>query len=416
MKQQYDLLIIGGGMAGASLALALRHSGLRIAVVEAVASDASQQPSYDARAIALSHGSQRILDGMGLWQAMAAETVTPIRRIQVSDRGHFGRVRIDATEEQVDALGYVVEAAVLGRVLQPALQEQAGIALYCPAQLQSLEQHSEGVHVTVQCNDELCELSARLLVAADGGNSTVASLLGGRYLSRGYGQSAIIANVVGEREHDNMAHERFTDSGPLALLPNRAPGWMAGSEAGDCRWSLVWTVRDAQLEHTLALDDADFLAALQQRLGRRIGRILSTGPRSAYPLGLRYLHDHVQQRVVFVGNAAHTIHPVAGQGLNLGLRDVAALSEVIEQAAGRGEDIGSSAVLAEYKHWRRPDYLRVMAMTDSLARGFASNLLPLVVARNLGMVGMDLLPPLRRVLTRQMMGLNGRQSRLARGA
>jgi 2-octaprenyl-6-methoxyphenol hydroxylase len=413
--QRYDLLIVGGGMVGASLALALQHSGLRIAVVEAVAMDDGAQPSFDARAIALSHGSRQILDGMGLWSAMAAATVTPITDIRVSDRGHFGAVRMTAREEGVAALGYVVEAAVIGRVFNAALKQAGEIELFCPATVNDIQVHGDLATVEIMQQGESRRLQTRLLIAADGGQSAVAAQLGGSYVNRPYGQSAVIANVIGSQTHDGIAYERFTDSGPLALLPNCAPQWMAGSEAGERRWSLVWTVHNEQVDEHLALDDEAFLARLQQRLGRRAGRMLAVGPRRAYPLALRYLRDHVRERVVFIGNAAHTIHPVAGQGLNLGLRDVAALAEVIENAARAGQDIGTLSVLEPYAKWRRADYLRVMAATDTLARGFLFRLAPVVVGRNLGMIGMDLLPPARRLLTRQMMGLAGRQSRLARG-
>lgn len=415
-QEHYDLLIVGGGMVGASLALALRDSGLRIGVIEAVAPDDGAQPSFDARAIALSHGSRQILDHMGVWSEMVAATVTPITRIRVSDRGHFGAVRMDAEEEGVEALGYVVEASVIGRVLSTALQQASHIDFICPATLTAITVSEGQARVGIVQQGESRQVSTRLLVAADGGQSAVATELGGHYFNRPYAQSAVIANVIGELPHRGIAYERFTDSGPLALLPNRAPAWMAGNEAGDQRWSLVWTVHNEAVEEHLALDDAAFLARLQQRLGRRAGRLLAVGPRRAYPLGLRYLRDHVRERVVFIGNAAHTIHPVAGQGLNLGLRDVAALAEVIEDAVHAEQDIGGMAVLEHYKTWRRPDYLRVMGLTDSLARGFVSTNMPLVVARNLGMIGMDLLPPARRLLTRQMMGVVGRQSRLARGA
>jgi len=254
-----------------------------------------------------------------------------------------------------------------------------------------------------------------LVVAADGGRSTVREKLGAKTFRLGYGQTAVIANVVSEREHDFVAYERFTESGPLALLPNTAPSWMAGAEAGNHRWSLVWTVHDHQVEEHLALDDDAFLARLQHRLGRRAGRILSVTSRNAYPLGLQYVRDHVRHRLAFIGNAAHLIHPVGGQGFNLGLRDVAVLAEVLVEAARTGADPGVLTTLKRYADWRRADYIRVMGFTDGLARTFSNEFRPLVVARNLGMVAMDLVPPARRIFTRQAMGVNGRQPRLALG-
>ena len=373
------------------------------------------QPSYDARAIALSWGSRRIFEGMGIWDAMVQEGVTPIRTIRVSDRGHFGATRMEADEEGVEALGYVAEAAVIGRALASGLDELPGVELFCPARLSDIDIDQDAARVTIEYEGGRRELSARLVVAADGGRSTVRERLGARTFNLGYGQTAVIASVVTDREHGDIAYERFTDSGPLALLPNTAPAWMEGSEAGDRRWSLVWTVHDHEVQEHLALDDQAFIERLQRRLGRRAGRVLSVSPRHAYPLGLQYVRDHVRPRLAFIGNAAHLIHPVGGQGFNLGLRDVAVLAEVLAEAARQGRDPGNIDTLRDYAAWRRPDYLRVMSFTDGLARTFSTDFRPLVVARNIGMVALDMLPPARRILTRQAMGVSGRQPRLALG-
>ncbi len=415
MSDDFDVLIVGGGMVGASLAHALKSVPLRIGIIEAYPLHDEKQPSYDSRAIALSFGSKRIFDSLGVWPAMEAETVTPIIRIQVSDKGHFGAVRLDAAEEGVEALGYVAEASVIGRALATDLAELPNVELICPATLTDVKIDDAQARVTVEQGGVLRDLTARLVVAADGGRSTVRELLGAKTFKLGYGQTAVIANVVTERGHGGVAYERFTESGPLALLPNNAPAWMADSESGERRWSLVWTVRNAEVDEHMGLDDVQFLARLQKRLGRRAGRILSVTPRHAYPLGLEYVRDHVRPRLAFIGNAAHLIHPVAGQGFNLGLRDVAALAEVLADAAAEQRDPGLLQTLQSYAQWRRPDYLRVMGMTDGLARSFSNDFRPLVIARNLGMVAMDLLPPARRLLSHQAMGMTGRQSRLARG-
>lgn len=415
MNSEFDLLIVGGGMVGASLAHALKGSGLSIGLIEAVPLHDENQPSFDARAIALSWGSRRIFEGMGLWEAMVHEGVTPIRTIKVSDRGHFGATRMEAEGEGVEALGYVAEAAVIGRALAPGLAELPGVELFCPARLSDIVIDEGAARVTIEHDGELRELGARLVVAADGGRSTVREQLGARTFNLGYGQTAIIASVVTDRGHGNIAYERFTESGPLAMLPNTAPAWMNGAEVGDRRWSLVWTVHDHEVENHLALDDKAFLERLQRRLGRRAGRLLSVSARCAYPLGLQYVRDHVRPRLAFIGNAAHLIHPVGGQGFNLGLRDVAVLAEVLAVAAQQGGDPGNIETLRGYADWRRPDYLRVMGFTDGLARTFSTDFRPLVVARNIGMVAMELVPPLRRMFTRQAMGVNGRQPRLALG-
>ncbi len=415
MSCDFDVLIVGGGMVGASLAHALKSVPLRIGIIEAYPLYDAQQPSYDSRAIALSYGSRRIFDTLGVWPVMTTQGVTPIRHIHVSDRGHFGAVRMDAGEEDVEALGYVVEASVIGRALAPELAKMPNVELICPASLTEVRITDEQATVTVEQNGVLRDVTTRLLVAADGGRSTVRQLLGAKTFKLGYGQTAVIANVVTAQEHGGIAYERFTDTGPLALLPNNAPAWMDDNGSGERRWSLVWTVRDEKVEEHLQLSDAHFIARLQKRLGRRVGRILSVTPRHAYPLGLEYVRDHVRPRLAFIGNAAHLIHPVAGQGFNLGLRDVAVLAEVLAEAAAGQRDPGLLETLKTYSAWRRPDYLRVMGMTDGLARTFSNDFRPLVVARNLGMVAMDLVPPVRRLLTHQAMGMSGRQSRLARG-
>ncbi len=415
MSCDFDVLIVGGGMVGASLAHALKGVALHIGIIEAYPLHDDNQPSYDSRAIALSYGSKRIFESLGVWQAMEAETVTPITHIQVSDKGHFGAVRMDAAEEGVEALGYVAEASVIGRALAADLAGLPNVELICPATLTDVKINDGQATVTIEQGGVLRDITTRLVVAADGGRSTVRELLGARTFKLGYGQTAVIANVTTEREHGGIAYERFTETGPLALLPNNAPAWMEGSDSGERRWSLVWTVRNRDVEGHLQLGDALFISRLQKRLGRRAGRILSVTPRHAYPLGLEYVRDHVRPRLAFIGNAAHLIHPVAGQGFNLGLRDVAVLAEVLAGAAAGQHDPGLMETLQAYADWRRPDYLRVMGMTDGLARTFSNDFTPLVVARNLGMVAMDLLPPARRLLTHQAMGMTGRQSRLARG-
>ncbi len=415
MSCDFDVLIVGGGMVGASLAHALKAVELRIGIIEAYPLHDEAQPSYDSRAIALSYGSKRIFDSLGVWQAMESEVVTAIKHIQVSDKGHFGAVRMEADEEGVEALGYVAEASVIGRALASDLAALPNVELLCPATVTDVQINEEQATVTVEQGGVLRDVTTRLVVAADGGRSTVKELLGAKSFKLGYGQTAVIANVTTEREHGETAFERFTESGPLALLPNDAPAWMADHDSDRRRWSLVWTVRDGRVDEHMQLSDALFISRLQKRLGRRAGRILSVTPRHAYPLGLEYVRDHVRPRLAFIGNAAHLIHPVAGQGFNLGLRDVAVLAEVLMEAAEAGHDPGLMETLKVYSDWRRPDYLRVMGMTDTLARTFSNDFKPLVVGRNLGMVAMDLLPPLRRLLTHQAMGLSGRQSRLARG-
>lgn len=401
-------------MAGASLALALKDLPLSIALVEAVPYDSAAQPAFDARAIALAAGSQRILHSMGVWQGMAARGVTAIEHIHVSERGGFGIAHLAAAEEKVAALGYVVEGRVIGASLTSALAQCANVELLCPAELAAVQVEEDGVTVQLQSDGAPRTLRARLLVAADGGRSTVREQIGARTWELGYGQSAVIATATTDRPHGNTAYERFTDTGPLALLPCDPP---ADAEQALCgrRWSLVWTARDGQVDELLALGDGEFLLRLQQRFGYRAGRFLRTSARQAYPLVLRFVREAASERVAFIGNAAHAIHPVAGQGFNLGLRDVAALAQVIAGAVARGDDIGRMQVLQDYARWRRPDYLRTAVFTDGLVRTYSNTLSPLKLARNLGLLALDTLPPARHLLARQAMGLVGHQSRLACG-
>ncbi|HHM04621.1 MAG TPA: 2-octaprenyl-6-methoxyphenyl hydroxylase [Gammaproteobacteria bacterium] len=402
-KTEYDILIVGGGMVGASLALSLADSGLSIGVIEAVPFRSSGQPSYDDRAIALAQGTRRIFSAMGVWEVLEGE-VTPIRHIHISDRGHFGATRLDARDHGVEALGYVVENRVLGRVLGGRLGSQANVVLWCPAKVENVILGSEVAEVVINTGDARTRLTGKLVVAADGTKSAVRDMLDIGVIRWEYGQTAVISNVTPGRPHDFRAFERFTDTGPLALLP-----------MGDERCSLVWTVRPGQVDGIMALGDAAFLARLQERFGGRLGRFVKAGQRYAYPLAMVRAREHVRSRFALIGNAAHTLHPVAGQGFNLGLRDVAVLAQVVFDAARAGQDIGALETLHAYARWRQKDHLKIIGFTDGLARIFANPLAPVRWARGAGLLALELLPPAKRALARHTMGLAGRLPRLARG-
>ncbi len=403
MQIDYDILIVGGGMVGASLAYALAGSGLRIGVIEAWPLDSDAQPSYDDRVIALSWGSRRIMDGMGLWPLLQPEA-EPITGIHISERGQFGFARLNNRQEGVEALGYVATARAMGAALQKGLQEQADVEWLCPATLLSFSVTDDGVEVRLDQAGAEQRVGARLLVAADGGDSPVRGRLAIPLQERSYGQTAIIANVTAERPHQGVAYERFTDSGPLAMLP---------MTEGRC--SLVWSARDDQVADIMALDDDAFLQRLQHCFGYRLGQLQRVGRRVAYPLRYRQAMESVRPRVALIGNAAHAIHPVTGQGYNLGLRDVAVLADLLADAARERSDPGEMALLNRYTEWRHQDQRRVALITDSLARLFANPLPPLRFARNLGLLGLDALPGLKHLVARQFMGLTGRLPRLARG-
>jgi 2-octaprenyl-6-methoxyphenol hydroxylase len=403
MTADFDLLIVGGGMVGASLARAVSGQGLRIGVVEAFALDNQSQPSFDDRVIALSWGSRLILQGIGVWPAMA-DVSEPILNIHISDRGHFGFTHLDRSDEGVEALGYVVTARAMGEVLQRDLDRLPGIEFLCPARLTSFTVESEAVTVNLRQGDTTSVLTTRLLVAADGGDSQVRQLLSIPLREKEYGQTAIIANLTAAQPHCGIAYERFTDSGPLAMLPMTQE-----------RISMVWTARDDQVDVLMGLDDDGFLDALQDRFGYRLGRLETIGQRFAYPLRLRQAVEQVRPRVALIGNAAHTIHPVTGQGFNLGLRDVAVMADLLGDAAGDQLDVGEMSLLKRYADWRRHDQQAVAWITDSLARLFANPLGPLRMARNLGLLGLDGLPSLKHLVAKQFMGINGRLPRLGRG-
>ncbi|WP_405240159.1 2-octaprenyl-6-methoxyphenyl hydroxylase [Lentisalinibacter orientalis] len=415
MTERYDIIIAGGGMVGASLARALAPLGLRVAVVEPVEPGAAAQPSFDDRSTALSRASQRAFTAMGLWPAIAA-AATPIRAIHVSDRGSFGFCRIEAEEQGVEALGYVVVNRVLGQTLLASLAQEGGPQLYRPARITAVTQTEESVTATVAWGDGHDggdgdgdgdgeeRLEAALLVAADGARSAVRAAVGIGMRERPYGQVAITGNLATSRPHDNVAYERFTKDGPVALLPFT-----------EGRSAFVWTLPPAEAERVTALDDDAFLAEFQAVFGWRLGRLSRVGRRVAYPLALtRAEHLHAG-RVVAIGNAAHGLHPVAGQGYNLGMRDVAALADLVAEAIAEGGDPGSPALLARYADWRRGDQRKVVGFTDGLVRLFGSELETARAARGIGMLGLDIIPGAKRAFARHTMGLAGRLPRLSRG-
>jgi 2-octaprenyl-6-methoxyphenol hydroxylase len=403
MDYDSDVLIVGGGLVGASLACALGKAGMEVAVVEAHTFRIDAQPNYDERSIALAQGSQRIFSGLGLWGALA-DQVCPIHTIHVSDRGRFGFTRLRREEEGVPALGYVASARILGNTLIEGLHQLPGVRLMAPARLSEFRIGSDAVEADLETEGASRTHRARLLVAADGVNSAVRDRLGIRTRQWDYGQTAVIANVTPEQPHDNVAYERFTDTGPMALLP------LLGDYC-----ALVWTVRSQQAEELLALDDAQFLARLQHRFGYRLGRFVQVGERHAYRLQLLRARESIRPRLALLGNAVHTLHPVAGQGFNLGLRDVAALAEVVIDARRGGTDIGDIGVLKRYADWRQADQRRVVAFTDGMVRLFSQPLPPVAWLRDAGMLALDLFPPAKRWFGRMTMGRAGRLPRLARG-
>jgi 2-octaprenyl-6-methoxyphenol hydroxylase len=388
-KNQYDIVIAGGGMVGSSLAIALAPLGLKVAIVEAIPRSAVSQPSFDDRSTALSRSSQRMFEALGLWDKVIA-AATPITHIHVSDRGRFGFAHIDAAEQGVAALGYVVINRVLGAVLQDSLDHIEGIDIFCPARTVAAKLSPEHAIVHVEQDGESVKLTGNLLVAADGANSVVRSMIGITANQVAYDQRAIIGNLLPEIPLRNRAFERFTEQGPLA----------------------IWNVAERDAERVLGLDDAGFLAELQRTFGNRLGTFSRVGERSSYSLSLSKALRLTAQRAVLVGNAAHGLHPAAAQGFNLGLRDVAALCDCIADMPG---DCGDVELLDRYSKWRRSDQQKLVHFTDGLVRLFGNSHGPMRALRNLGMLGFDLVPGVRKTFAKHTMGLAGRLPRLSRG-
>jgi 2-octaprenyl-6-methoxyphenol hydroxylase len=392
-----DVAIAGGGMVGLSLAAALAELPLEVAVIEPVAPDADAQPSFDSRTTALSNSSRRVLEGIGAWAAVAAGA-TPIRRIHVSERGSFGTAILTAEEQGVASLGHTVENRQLGRSLRARVAAQPRIGLR-HARVSAVTPGADALRLETDGGQSL---HARLVVAADGAQSAVRAALGIGAVVSDYAQHAVIAHVDTTRFHDHTAYERFTSEGPIAVLP-----------IGEGRSAVVWTLAPDAARRALAIDDAMFLSELQAAFGFRLGRFTRVGRRQSYPLALTRAERLTAPRAVILGNAAQSLHPVAGQGFNLALRDVALLAELLADASGA--DPGDPALLGRYAEERAPDRVAVIRFTDALVRGFGLPLGPARRARGRGLVLFDLLQPVKHEFARRTMGLAGRQPRLARG-
>jgi 2-octaprenyl-6-methoxyphenol hydroxylase len=388
-----DIAIIGGGLVGASLAVALqaeaKQRGWSICLIEPFTPGNGYQPSYDARSTALSFGSQQIYQRLGLWQQIS-QRAEPIKQIHVSDRGRFAAARLSAEEEGVPALGYVVENAWLGECLWQTLDQQV-VSWRSPAQVTRMQALADGYRLTL---DDGSELECSLAILAEGGRSGLREQLGIAVSNTPYGQSALIANVSPQEAHNGLAFERFTEEGPMALLP-----------LADNRCALVWTRASLEAERLSTLDDAAFLAELQHAFGYRLGSLRQVGARHLYPLALTAAKEQVRQHLVVLGNAAHSLHPIAGQGYNLSLRDTQVLAETL---LASDAPLGDLATLQGYLNSQQMDQQLTVGFSDQVTRLFSTGQPLLAAGRNLGLLGLDLLPPAKRWFARQAMGLGTR--------
>jgi 2-octaprenyl-6-methoxyphenol hydroxylase len=399
--QQFDVAIVGGGMVGASCALALAGTRRRVVLIEGVAPNASDQPSFDERTTALGNASRRIFEALGVWQRMAPHAAA-IRSIHVSESGRFGFARLVAREQGIDALGYVVANRVIGASLWSALAQAQGVSLRVPATPEAVQIGPERVSLTLvdAAGAREC-ISTSVVVAADGAHSSVRSAAGIDAAVEDYGQVALVCNVEADRAHDGTAYERFTPCGPLAVLP-----------VHDGSFTIVWTVPATLAARFLELPDGQFLSELQARFGWRAGCFRRVGRRASYPLKLTRAAVTVGTRTVLIGNAAQALHPVAGQGFNLGLRDAAMLAELLSSGTA---DAGAAELLSQYAKWRARDREGVIAFTDGLIRLFGDTRRGVGMLRNLGLLLFDLAPPAKSALARVSAGFGGPTPRLARG-
>ena len=400
-----DIAIVGGGLNGPVLALALAQAGLRVTLIDALEVNLRRDAGFDGRAYALALTSQRLLQGLGLWEAVA-DDAQPMLDIKVSD-GRSGEgpapffMHFDHAEIEEGPMGFMVEDRHLRRALLDAVADAAGIEQMNGAMVVAQSPDATGITLTL-ADGSTCR--AGLVIGCDGRETGVGRRAGIKRISWDYGQTALVCAIGHELPHNGVAHQFFMPPGPLAILP------LTGN-----RSSIVWSEERTAAQRINALPDADYLDVLRPRFGDFLGEIALAGSRFTYPLGLSLAHEMIADRVVLVGDAAHGVHPIAGQGLNAGLRDVTALAEVIADARRRGEDPGSMAVLARYQEWRRFDNAALALATDSFNRMFSNDNPLLRAARDIGMATVNALPGLRRGFIREAAGLTGELPRLMRG-
>jgi 2-octaprenyl-6-methoxyphenol hydroxylase len=396
LPEDYDLLIVGGGMAGASLALLVTRqvqsqgqAAPRIAIVEAKPLEYGHHPGFDGRAIALSAGSQQIMKQAHLWDKLAPYAQA-IHHIHVSDRGHVGQVSLHAQAYSLESLGQVIELEHAGAVLYQAIAHNPNISLYCPLSVERIETHQECQELVAHDGRRL---RGRLLVGADGGFSAVAEYCQLNSETLDFGQNAIIANLESDGAHEQTAFERFTEQGPIALLPMTQN-----------RWSLVWCVNRDAGSALMALRDSAFLAQLQRSFGYRAGRFVKAGRRASYPLALRQVQQVIAHRALVIGNAAQSLHPIAGQGFNLGLRDAWSLAQTISQHGIVDGDIGRYSLLVDYRNRRQQDVERTVLMTSGLVSLFGNSDKLSVVSRTIALALMQHSMRFQLPLVKQSLG------------
>ena len=405
MTKQVDVLVVGGGVTGLTLACALAGGGLSVALIDRADPATLVAPAYDGRTTAVAFGSQRILAAIGAWDELESQACR-IDDIRVSDGQSPLFLHYDHREVGDAPFGYIVENRHLRQALLRLAGTLDGLSIHTPAQIATLDR---GAYRVTAVLDDGTEVAAPLVVGCDGRNSRLRQEARIAVAAWRYNQTSIVCTAVHERSHRHIAHERFLSGGPFAILP------MNDDENGRHRSSIVWTEDKKLVQALMALDEASFVGELGRRFGDFLGALEVDGPRWSYDLGLMHAERYTASRLALAGDAAHVIHPIAGQGLNLGWRDVAVLAEIMVDAQRLGLDLGSGALLARYERWRRFDNTTLAAATDVINRLFSNDIGPLRLVRDLGLAGVGRVPPLKRLFMRHAMGVVGDLPRLARG-
>ncbi len=407
MTKHYDVCIAGGGMVGMTLAIALAHEDLSVALVEKESLPSQLDPAFDGRVSAIALGSQRILENIGVWEAIAPHA-EPILDIRVTDglpaRSRSGFASAEAGHTPVflhydhrevgsEPFGTIAENRHIRHALQLAARQQKNITLIENTSLENFT--SDEKQITVHLSGH-SPLTASLLIGAEGRQSKVRALAGIDVTTWSYGQTAIVCTIAHEKPHDGLAQERFLPAGPFAVLP------MRGNHS-----SLVWVEPSDRVPLYLALSDDELAQEISERVGDYLGKITVAGKRFSYPLSLMHAKDYIAPRVALAGDAAHGMHPIAGQGVNIGFRDVAVLAELLGDAHRKGCDIASQDILEHYQRWRRFDNVAMLAATDGLNRLFSTNIIPIKLARDFGLWAVGKMPPVKRFFMKNAMGLTG---------
>ena len=387
----FDIVIVGGGLVGMSMAVALADSDFNILLVEQSQASPVRANILDLRTTGITRSSQQAFRHFGIWEHVVPHA-TPIQKLVLSEQGNFGGARIDATEFDVSPIGHMVPNHHLIDVLSQQVSKQHNLTIMSSAALVNLDDNAQGYALKIVHNEQTSMIQTSLLIGADGANSKVRELLNISAQKKNYHQTAIITNIRPNKPHKNIAYERFTDHGPLAVLPIQ-----------DDYCALIWTQPDKRVDHFMQMNDQSFLQALQSAFGYRLGQIKEVGQRSSYPLSLVVSDQLVKDNAVLVGNAAQAVHPVAAQGFNLGLRDVQALVQILK--GNSLSKLGYSQLLNEYENQRMPDRAHVIRLTDGLTRVFAPQIWPVRALRGLGVRMIGKLPILQRSVLRRNTGM-----------